>query len=84
VTTPPGVDGRISGTPLPKVNLSCSASIGGQTATTNYCGESPGATAGLVQVNALIPESVTPGSAVPVSITIGGVVSQANVTVAVK
>jgi len=84
VTTPPGVDGRISGTPLPKVNLSCSASIGGQTATTNYCGESPGATAGLVQVNALIPESVTPGSAVPVSITIGGVASQANVTVAVK
>ena len=84
VTTPPGVDGRISGTPLPKVNLSCSASIGGQTATTNYCGESPGVTAGLVQVNALIPESVTPGSAVPVSITIGGVASQANVTVAVK
>jgi uncharacterized protein (TIGR03437 family) len=37
-----------------------------------------------VQVNVLIPESVTPGSAVPVSIAFGGVVSQANVTVAVK
>jgi uncharacterized protein (TIGR03437 family) len=84
VTTPPGVDGRISGTPLPQVNLNCSATIGGQAATVNYCGEAPDATAGLVQVNALIPDSVTPGSAVPVTITIGGVVSQAGVTVAVK
>jgi len=84
LTTPPGVDGRLSGTPLPKANLNCTATIGGQTATLNYCGEAPGATAGLVQVNALIPESVTPGSAVPVSIAIGGVASQAGVTVAVK
>jgi uncharacterized protein (TIGR03437 family) len=84
VTSPPGVDGRISGTPLPSVNLKCSASIGGQTAATNYCGEAPGATAGLVQVNALIPQSVTPGSAVPVSITIGGAASQTGITIAVK
>jgi uncharacterized protein (TIGR03437 family) len=38
----------------------------------------------LVQVNALIPESVTPGAAVPVTISIGGVTSQTGVTVAVK
>jgi uncharacterized protein (TIGR03437 family) len=84
VTTPPGVDGRISGTPLPMVSLNCTATIGGQTAPVNYCGEAPGATAGLVQVNALVPQSVTPGGAVPVSITIGGVTSQANVNLAVK
>jgi uncharacterized protein (TIGR03437 family) len=84
VTTPPGLDGRISGTPLPSVSLNCSASIGGQTTTTNYCGEAPGATAGLVQVNALIPQSVTPGGAVQVSISIGGLASQSGVTVAVK
>jgi uncharacterized protein (TIGR03437 family) len=84
LTTPPGVDGRISGTPLPNVSLNCSVAIGGQTASWNYCGEAPGATAGLVQVNALIPQSVTPGGAVPVTIAIGGVASQANVTVAVK
>ncbi|MGA2578564.1 MAG: glycoside hydrolase family 44 protein [Bryobacteraceae bacterium] len=85
VTAPPGVDGRIT-TGIPQLNasLGCSATVGGQTATTNYCGEAPGFTAGLVQVNVLIPESVTPGSAVPVSIAFGGVVSQANVTVAVK
>jgi uncharacterized protein (TIGR03437 family) len=50
----------------------------------SYCGEAPGSTAGLVQVNALIPQSVTPGGAVLVSITINGVESQANVTLAVK
>jgi len=84
LTTPPGVDGRISGTPLPQVSLKCSATIGGQAAALNYCGEAPGATAGLVQVNALIPDSVTPGSAVPVTISINGVTSQAGVTVAVQ
>ena len=83
LTTPPGVDGRISGTP-PGVNLQCSAMIGGETAAINYRGEAPGATAGLVQVNALIPESVTPGGAVPVTVMIGGVASQAGVTVAVR
>jgi uncharacterized protein (TIGR03437 family) len=84
LTTPPGVDGRLTATPLPTANLNCSATIGEQPATLNYCGEAPGATAGLVQVNALIPASVTPGSAVPVTISVGGVASQANVTVAVK
>jgi len=86
-TTPPGVDGRpssTSGSPLPSVAASCSATIGGQPATINYCGEAPNLTAGLVQVNALVPESVTPGNAVPVTITVGGVTSQAGVTLAVK
>ena len=87
VTTPPGVNGRpssVSGAPVPKVAASCSATIGGQPASVNYCGEAPYFTAGLVQVNALVPESVTPGSAVPVTITVGGVTSQAGVTLAVK
>jgi uncharacterized protein (TIGR03437 family) len=84
LTNPPGVDGRISATPLPKIALSCSATIGGQTATLNYCGEAPGATAGLAQLNAQVPESVTPGSAVAVTISIGGVSSQQGVTLAVK
>ena len=53
-------------------------------APTNFGGEAPGFTAGVMQVNALVPESVTPGNAVPVTITIGGVTSQAGVTLAVK
>ena len=82
-TTPPGVDGRVSGTPLPQANYSCTVTIGGQEVTPTYCGEAPGATAGLLQVNALIPATVTTG-AVPVSITINGVTSQSGVTLAVK
>jgi uncharacterized protein (TIGR03437 family) len=87
VTTPPGMDGRLSsvaGAPAPKVVASCSATIGGQPATVNYCGEAPDLTSGLVQVNALVPESVAPGSNVPVTITIGGVTSKDGVTLAVK
>jgi len=86
-TTPPGVDGRlsnVSGAPLPNVAAACSATIGGVATTLNYCGETPGFTAGLVQVNALVPESISPGGAIPVTITIGGVTSQAGVTLAVK
>ena len=83
-TTPSGVDGRVTGTPLPLAVAHCSATIGGQATTLNYCGEAPGSTAGLVQVNALVPTSIAAGSAVPVTITIGGVTSQSGVTLAVQ
>ena len=87
ITTPPGVDGRVSaykGTPLPKPLAACSATIGGQTANVNYCGEAPDFTAGVLQVNAQVPDSISPGSSVPITITVGGVTSQANVTIAVQ
>jgi len=87
VTTTPGMDGRVSdaaGTPLPKVAAACSATVGGQPTTVAYCGEAPGFTAGLVQMNVLVPVSVTPGNAVPVTITVGGVTSQSGVTLVVQ
>jgi uncharacterized protein (TIGR03437 family) len=87
VTTPPGVDGRVSaykGTPLPKAQGNCSATIGGQTANVNFCGEAPYFTAGVLQVNVQVPDSISPGNSVPVAITVGGVNSQANVTIAVQ
>lgn len=37
----------------------------------------------MVQVNALVPQSVAPANVVPVTITIGGVAGQAGVTLAV-
>jgi uncharacterized protein (TIGR03437 family) len=86
-TTPPGVDGRLSaynGAPLPKAQAACSATIGGQPANVNYCGESPYFTAGVLQMNAQVPESINPGGSVSVTITVGGVTSQANVTIAVQ
>lgn len=87
VTTPPGMDGRVSataGTPLPNAAASCSATIGGLPATVYYCGEAAELTSGVVQLNVLVPESVTPGNAVPVAVTIGGVTSQAGVTLVVQ
>lgn len=84
VTSPPVIDGRITGSPLQKPALTCAATIGGQTAPIQYCGAAPGAMAGLLQVNAQVPSSVIPGSNVPVTITIGGVGSQSGVTLAVK
>ena len=87
VTTPAGVDGRVSGykgTPLPKTKASCSATIGGQTANVNYCGEAPYFTAGVLQVNAQVPDAIGPGNSVPVTITVGAVTSQANVTIVVQ
>jgi uncharacterized protein (TIGR03437 family) len=84
VTTPPVVDGRVSGVPLQGPALSCSASIGGQVAPIQYCGAAPGEAAGVLQINAQVPQSVTPGSSVPVSITIGTIQSQPGVTLAVK
>jgi len=36
-----------------------------------YAGAAPGSLAGLMQVNALIPEGVSTGAAVPVTVTVG-------------
>ena len=60
------------------------AQIGGQAAHVSYCGEAPGSTNGLLQMNVVVPDSITPGSAVGVTITIGGVQSRSGVTMAVK
>ena len=80
---PPGVSGLISQQVLRKPLASCKASIGGLDAQILYCGAAPDAVGGLVQINAQIPAGVS-GIAVPVTVTFGGVASQAGVTVAVQ
>jgi uncharacterized protein (TIGR03437 family) len=83
-TNIPGVNGRISSELLPAPTLPCSVTIGGVDAPVQYCGSAPGATAGLLQVNARIPADAPIGSAIPVVITIGKSSSQSTVTLAVK
>jgi uncharacterized protein (TIGR03437 family) len=83
-TTPPVIDGRVSGTPLQAPTQACSAMIGGLPATIQYCGAAPGETAGVLQINAQVPQSATPGASVPVTITIGTTQSQSGVTLSVK
>lgn len=84
-TNPPGIDGRVASSILPKPNgTNCSVSIGGIAAVVSYCGAAPLSVAGLIQVNAQVPDSVASGNAVPVQVSIGGKASQPGVTIAVQ
>jgi uncharacterized protein (TIGR03437 family) len=58
--------------------------IGGQNAAVQYAGSAPDSIAGLLQVNAVVPQSVAPGSAVPIIVSVGGSPSQSGVTIAVQ
>lgn len=62
--------------------------IDGQPAVVTYAGTSPGAVAGLVQINAIVPLSSRAGGTIPVTVSIGTAVlarrSQPGVTMAVK
>lgn len=84
-TLPDGEDGRLAnGAALPRPRLPVTVTIGGQAATVVYAGAAPGQVAGLMQVNARIPQNVAPGAAVPVVLRVGQASSPAGVTIAVK
>jgi uncharacterized protein (TIGR03437 family) len=83
-TSPPGVTGSVIGTdwknPLQQVKVV----IGDQDAPVQYAGSVGGSIAGLLQVHAIVLANVTPGPAVPVRISAGGVLSQAGATITVQ
>ena len=84
-TSPAGVDGLVAlsastGPPPPAVTVQ----IGGQTAAVSYAGNAPGMVEGALQVNAFVPASVTPGSAVPVVVSVGTAASTVTATIAVQ
>ena len=85
-TSPAGLDGALAPLqlPLPAPILPVSVTVGGLPATVAYAGASPGAVAGLMQVNVQIPSGVTPGSAVPLTLQVGSASSGAGVTIAVS
>lgn len=83
-TTPPGVDGKIANTELPKPLLPVSVRIGGELAEVIYAGAAPGLVAGVMQVNVRIPNGTNPSNAVPVTLTVGSANSQQGVTLAVR
>jgi uncharacterized protein (TIGR03437 family) len=83
-TNPPSVDGQLTGTVLPRPTLPVSVQIGGLQATVMYAGAAPGLIAGVLQVNALVPSDVSSGPAIPVEFAVGGVSSQAGVSVAIQ
>jgi len=86
-TNPPGIDGGIATNlnNLPHPAASVSLTIGTVPATNvTYAGTAPDEIYGLFQMNVAVPAGVSPGSVVPVVLTIGGVASQKGLTMAVK
>jgi uncharacterized protein (TIGR03437 family) len=79
-TNPPGVDGRMVASIYPVPVQNCAVNVGGLDATVSFCG----VTDGLLQVNAQVPATVTPGNSVPIQLTVGNVASPAGVTIAVQ
>ena len=81
-----GVDGGLVSftPPFPELIAPVSVTIGGQVVPVVYKGGAPGLVYGLVQINATVAAGVPSGSAVPLRVTIGGVVSQAGITIAVQ
>ena len=77
-----------SGDPAPFAPLSVtsgttSVSIGGQTAQVQFSGLTP-AFSGLYQVNVVVPAGVTPGSQVPVTVSVNGRAGAGNIFMAVQ
>lgn len=71
-------------TPLPQLSPAPTVTIGGATATGVSAGPVPGWMLGLLAVAATVPAGAATGAAVPVLVNIGGIDSQANVTLSVK
>ena len=68
----------------PSLLLPVTATIGGLAATVQYAGQAPGYTSGLQQINVLIPVNTPLGSAVPLQLMVGGVSTQAGVTLSIR
>jgi len=89
ILSTPLVDGAVapSNAGIP-VQDPVTVEIAGQPAVVSYAGTCPGAVAGLVQINAVVPPTVAAGAAVPVTVSGGTALtarqSQSGVTLAVK
>lgn len=84
-TTPtllPGEPASISGNPLVITKLQPTVTIGGQSARVLFSGLAPGFV-GLWQIDAEVPQTVIPGTVLPVIVSIGGQTSN-TVTIAVQ
>lgn len=87
-TAPEGVDGKVTGEPLPRPLLRILAQVDNRVAEVLYAGGAPGLVAGVLQMNIRIPATARTGPAVP--LRIGGmdgpfgVEPSESVTIAIK
>ncbi len=89
LTNPPALlDGEVAMSAITLADNTVRVDIDGQPAVVSYAGTAPGAVAGLVQINAIVPPTVRAGPAIPLTVSIGSAVasrrSQPGVTIAVK
>lgn len=82
-TLPPSTDGKLAVAPLPKPKVPVRAYIDGIEAEVTYYGSAPGLVAGVLQVNARIPQQVRSGG-LPLLLRMGDLYSRVGVTVSVK
>jgi uncharacterized protein (TIGR03437 family) len=78
-TDVPGIDGQITGLPMPTVSVQ----IGGLVAEVLYAGAAPGLVDGVMQVSCMVPLDAPSGSAVPVMLYAGKTRSPAGVTLTI-
>ncbi|MEP6539462.1 MAG: hypothetical protein ABJF23_29260, partial [Bryobacteraceae bacterium] len=83
-TVPGGVTGTVIQSNTKNPLQRTTASIGGVDAQVMYSGSAPQAVSGLFQVNVVVPQSVQPGEAVPLTLKIGDTPTQTGITVAVQ
>ncbi len=83
-TIPPALDGEISQPPLAELRGQVAVAVGGRAAEIHYAGPAPGLVAGVIQVNFRVPAEVTPATDVPLVLTVGGIPSAGQPTIAVK
>lgn len=80
---PPVPDGAIQNEPGLLLG-SVTVTIGGMPAAVTYAGPAPGQVSGVIQVNAIVPAGISPGTVVPARIQVGRNASLGTVTVAIQ
>ncbi len=81
-TSPGGLDGTFPKAPFPAPLLPVSVTIGGVPVVIQYAGAASGKVAGIMEINATVPSTVS-GNALPVVVQVGNEISQGGVTLAV-
>ena len=83
-TNPGGIDGKPNGDPAPTpIAQPITCTVGGTNAEIVYAGGVTGLVAGVLQVNIRLPSGLPPGDAVPIVLTIAGMSTQADATLAI-
>jgi uncharacterized protein (TIGR03437 family) len=83
-TQPAGVTGSVMGTNGTRPKLPVAVTVNDSKLTLTYVGEAPGLVSGVLQVNAILPQSLPFGGALRAQVQVGDATSPEGTTVAVQ